>query len=55
VTGASRGLGRAIALALAEEGADVIVNFRQNDVLAEEVVTEWSKPRLLLSVKSIFW
>ncbi|MHA2063770.1 MAG: 3-oxoacyl-ACP reductase family protein [Candidatus Thorarchaeota archaeon] len=40
VTGASRGLGRAIAIALAEEGANVIVNFAQNEVLAEEVVTK---------------
>jgi NAD(P)-dependent dehydrogenase (short-subunit alcohol dehydrogenase family) len=37
VTGSSRGLGRAFALALAEEGADVAVNYIVNQALAEEV------------------
>ncbi len=37
VTGASRGIGRAIALAFAEEGADVAVNFRSRDEEADEV------------------
>ncbi len=37
VTGGSRGLGRAIALALADEGADVAVNYVVNKALAEEV------------------
>jgi 3-oxoacyl-[acyl-carrier protein] reductase len=36
VTGASRGLGRAIALALAAEGARVAVGYRQGQALAEE-------------------
>ena len=38
VTGASRGIGRAIAIAAAAEGARVIVNFRVNKEKADEVV-----------------
>jgi 3-oxoacyl-[acyl-carrier protein] reductase len=37
VTGASRGIGRAIAIALAEEGADVAVNYISSEGLAREV------------------
>ena len=37
VTGGSRGIGRACALALAQEGADVAVNFRERKDAAEEV------------------
>jgi 3-oxoacyl-[acyl-carrier protein] reductase len=37
VTGASRGLGRAIALALAAEGARVAVGYRRGQALAEQV------------------
>ena len=37
VTGASRGLGRAIALAFAGQGADVAINYRGNADAADEV------------------
>ena len=38
VTGAARGIGRAIALALAQEGAAVVVNYRVHAEAAEQVV-----------------
>jgi len=37
VTGASRGIGKSIALALAAEGADVAVNYRKQSAAAESV------------------
>jgi 3-oxoacyl-[acyl-carrier protein] reductase len=38
VTGASRGIGRGIALALAAAGHDVVVNYARNAAAAQEVV-----------------
>ncbi len=38
VTGGSRGIGRAIALGLAEDGADVAVNYRRDEGAAQEAV-----------------
>jgi 3-oxoacyl-[acyl-carrier protein] reductase len=43
VTGGSRGIGRATALALAADGASVAFNFRDNDSKAKEVEVELSR------------
>jgi 3-oxoacyl-[acyl-carrier protein] reductase len=40
VTGASRGIGRGIAIELAREGADVAVNYRRDEDAARATVTE---------------
>jgi 3-oxoacyl-[acyl-carrier protein] reductase len=40
VTGASRGIGKAIALALAAEGAHVAINYASSSTAADEVVAE---------------
>ena len=40
ITGASRGIGRAIAIELAREGAKVALNYQHNEVLAHEVAKQ---------------
>lgn len=40
VTGGSRGIGRAIAIGLAEAGADVVLTYRSNRAEADKVVSE---------------
>jgi 3-oxoacyl-[acyl-carrier protein] reductase len=40
VTGGSRGIGRAIAIAFAQAGAEVAINFRSNEAAASEVSSE---------------
>src|SRR5688500_10962539 len=40
VTGGGRGIGRAISLALAEDGADVAVNYRRDEDAARETVEQ---------------
>ena len=43
VTGGSRGIGRAVALMYAKEGADVLVNYHSNDAAAKDTVAEIEK------------
>lgn len=40
VTGGTRGIGRAIVVALAKAGADVALTYNSNEALAQEVVSE---------------
>lgn len=40
VTGASRGIGRAIAIEMAREGADVVVNYGRSEEKANEVARD---------------
>ncbi|MFC7154899.1 beta-ketoacyl-ACP reductase [Halomarina halobia] len=40
VTGASRGIGKGIAIELGEQGADVVVNYRSSEAEAYDVVDE---------------
>lgn len=55
VTGASRGIGRGIALALAEAGADVIVHYARKTGMAQSVVDEiQSMGRRAIAVKANF-
>jgi len=52
VTGASRGIGRAISVALAKAGADVAVNFLADEAEARKVCSEVEKTGKALAVKA---
>ena len=53
VTGASRGIGRAAALALAAAGANVAINYRSHDNEAAEVVSQIVRSgRIAVTVKA---
>jgi 3-oxoacyl-[acyl-carrier protein] reductase len=43
VTGSSRGIGRAIALRLAEDGCSIVINYKSNSWSAEQVVKQIKK------------
>jgi len=43
VTGAARGIGRAIALALASEGADIAINYQSSESEANLLAAELNK------------
>ena len=51
ITGGGQGIGRSITLALAEFGADVIINYRSNIALAEET----KKAAEAFGVKAYLW
>ena len=61
MTGASRGIGRAIALQLAEAGAEVVVNYASSADAAEQVVSTMAQlvarptPSRLMSAKKMRW
>ena len=48
VTGGARGIGRAIAVALADAGADVLITYKGNTTAADAVLAEKLPRRRLL-------
>ena len=54
VTGASRGIGKSIALEFAKQGADVVINYNSSKEAAEQVAAEIrSLGRVALTVKAL--
>ena len=50
VTGGGRGIGRAVAVRLANEGANVAISYRSNDTTAEEVAEEVNEAGVLCEI-----
>ena len=52
VTGATRGIGKEIAINLAKDGYNVVINYNNSDTLALEVKNECDKYNEALIVKA---
>jgi NAD(P)-dependent dehydrogenase (short-subunit alcohol dehydrogenase family) len=58
VTGSGRGIGKAIALGMAQAGADVVINFHRNLAPADEVacqIREMGRKALVVKAMSAKW